>query len=191
MDELAAQQDVLAGLRREQTGILAQLSAFPRYTALAIKRIPLPDMQAALLDGEAYYKLVAAGQDLYGLYATSRSARLFALPLSRDQLAREVQKIRDSIVTIENGRAVNRPFDLDRSRALYKALLGPVDADLPGVRHLVFEPDAAMLQAAARPVPRDPAGPRTETLGTSVIFFTDRSHLRYVNQKIPTKDGEE
>ncbi len=145
-DELAAQQDVLVGLRREQTGILAQLSAFPRYTALAIKRIPLLDMQAALLDGEAYYKLVAAGQDLYGLYATSRSARLFALPLSRDQLAREVQKIRDSIVTIENGRAVNRPFDLDRSRALYKALLGPVDADLPGVRHLVFEPDAAMLQ---------------------------------------------
>lgn len=144
--ELAAQQEVLTGLRREQTEILAKLSAFPRYTALAPKRIALPDMQAALREGEAYYKLVAVGQELYGLYATNRAARLFALPLSRDQLAREVQKIRDSIVTIENGKAINRPFDLDRSRALYTALFGPVDAQMSGVRHLVFEPDAAMLQ---------------------------------------------
>ena len=144
--ELAAQQDQLASLRREQTELLAKLSAFPRYTALAPKRVPLGDMQAALKPGEAYYKLVAVGQDLYGLYATSSSARLFAVLLSRADLASEVQKIRNSIVTIENGKAVNRPFDLDRSRALYKALFGPVDAEMPGVHHLVFEPDAAMLQ---------------------------------------------
>ncbi|WP_292930491.1 CHAT domain-containing protein [Novosphingobium sp. PASSN1] len=144
--ELASQQDVLTGLRREQTQILAQLSAFPRYTALAPKRVALADMQAALRGGEAYYKLVAVGQDLYGLYASAGSARLFALPLSRADLTREVQAIRNSIVTIENGKVVNRPFDLDRSRALYLALFGPVDGDLAGVRHLVFEPDAAMLQ---------------------------------------------
>ena len=144
--ELATQQETLAGLRREQTEILAKLAAFPRYTALAPKRVTLAEMQAALKPGEAYYKLVATGQNLYGLYATSASARLFPVPLSRADLTREVQKIRDSIVTIENGKAVNRPFDLDRSRALYKALFGPVDAELAAVRHLVFEPDAAMLQ---------------------------------------------
>lgn len=144
--ELAVQQDQLASLRREQTELLAKLSAFPRYTALAPKRVPLGDMQAALKPGEAYYKLVAVGQDLYGLYATGSSARLFAVPLARADLASEVQKIRNSIVTIENGKAVNRPFDLDRSRALYKALFGPVDAEMSGVHHLVFEPDAAMLQ---------------------------------------------
>lgn len=144
--DLAAQQETLASLRREQTEILAKLAAFPRYTALAPKRVGLPEMQAALKPGEAYYKLVAVGQDLYGLYATSASARLFPVQLSRADLARDVQKVRDSIVTIENGKVVNRPFDLDRSRALYKALFGPVDAELAQVRHLVFEPDAAMLQ---------------------------------------------
>jgi len=144
--ELGTQQDVLAGLRREQTEILAKLAAFPRYTALAPKRVPLADLQTALRPGEAYYKLVAVGEALYGLYAKGGSARLFALPLSRSDLAREVQKIRNSIVTIENGKVVNRPFDLDRARALYLALFGPVDAEMPGVRHLVFEPDAAMLQ---------------------------------------------
>jgi len=144
--ELGTQQYVLAGLRREQTEILAKLAAFPRYTALAPKRVPLADLQTALRPGEAYYKLVAVGEALYGLYAKGGSARLFALPLSRSHLAREVQKIRNSIVTIENGKVVNRPFDLDRARALYLALFGPVDAEMPGVRHLVFEPDAAMLQ---------------------------------------------
>ena len=144
--ELASQQDALTPLRRDQTEILAKLAAYPRYTALAPKRVTLAEMQAALKQGEAYYKLVAVGQDLYGLYATAASARLFAVPLSRTELARQVQKIRNSIVTIENGKVINRPFDLDSSRALYKALFGQVDADLAGVRHVVFEPDAAMLQ---------------------------------------------
>ena len=144
--DLAAQQETLAALRLEQTGIVAQLSAFPRYTALAPQRVALDELQAALRPGEAYYKLIAVGQALYGLYATGTSARLFALPLSRLDLTREVQTIRNSIVTIEKGKAVNRPFDLDRSRALTKALFGPVEPEIPAVRHLVFEPDAAMLQ---------------------------------------------
>ena len=149
--ELAARQGALAALRREQTGLVAKLSAFPRYTALAPQRVPLADMQAALGAGEAYYKLIAVGEDLYGLYVTSGSARMFPValslvPLTRTALTREVLAIRNSIVTIEQGKAVNRPFDLDRSRALYLALFGPVDAVMPQVRHLVFEPDAAMLQ---------------------------------------------
>ncbi len=144
--ELALRRDSLIALRREQTELVAKLSAFPRYTALAPQRVPLADMQAALLPGEAYYKLIAVGQELYGLYATRSAAQLFALPLTRTDLTREVQAIRDSIVTIEKGKAINRPFDLDRSRALYKALFGPVDAEMAAVRHLVFEPDGAMLQ---------------------------------------------
>lgn len=144
--ELAAQQDTLATLRREQTELVARLSAFPRYTALAPQRVTLAEMQAALGQGEAYYKLIAVGEDLYGVYATSGSARLLPIALTRAGLTREVQAIRNSIVTIEQGKVVNRPFDLDRSRALYKALFGAVEAGMPAVRHLVFEPDAAMLQ---------------------------------------------
>lgn len=175
--ELAAQQDVLASLRREQTEILAKLAAYPRYTALSPKRIALEQMQSALAAGEAYYKLVAAGQDLYGLYATRQSARLFALPLSRADLARDVQKIRDSIVTIENGKAVNRPFDLDLSRALYKALFGPIDPEMASVRHLVFEPDAAMLQLPPAVLVTDDAGiaaykARTVDIDADAFDFT-------------------
>ncbi len=175
--ELATQQAVLTDLRREQTEILAKLAAYPRYTALTPKRVALAEMQAALKSGEAYYKLIAVGPDLYGLYATSASARIFAVPLSRSDLTREVQKIRSSIVTIENGKAVNRPFDLDRSRALYKALFGPVDAELAGVRHLVFEPDAAMLQLPPAVLVTDDAGiaaykARTVDIDADAFDFT-------------------
>ncbi|WP_054120958.1 CHAT domain-containing protein [Novosphingobium sp. AAP93] len=175
--ELAGQQETLAALRREQTEILAKLAAYPRYTALAPKRVTLAEMQAALKPGEAYYKLVVVGQDLYGLYATSGSARLFTVPLTRGNLAREVQKIRNSIVTVENGKAVNRPFDLDRSRALYKALFGPVATDLGAVRHLVFEPDAAMLQLPPAVLVTEDAGitaykARTVDIDADAFDFT-------------------
>lgn len=175
--ELAAQQEMLTGLRREQTEILAKLAAYPRYTALAPKRVALAEMQAALKPGEGYYKLVAAGDDLYGLYATAGSTRFFAVPLSRGDLTREVQKIRDSIVTIENGKAVNRPFDLDRAHALYKALFGPLAADIGAVRHLVFEPDAAMLQLPPAVLVTDDAGiaaykARTVDIDADAFDFT-------------------
>ncbi|WP_298194158.1 CHAT domain-containing protein [Novosphingobium sp.] len=175
--ELAAQQEMLAGLRREQTEILAKLAAYPRYTALAPKRVALAEMQAALKPGEGYYKLVAAGDDLYGLYATSAATRFFAVPLSRTDLTREVQQIRNSIVTIENGKAVNRPFDLDRSRALYKALFGPLASDIGAVRHLVFEPDAAMLQLPPAVLVTDDAGiaaykTRTVDIDADAFDFT-------------------
>ena len=38
------------------------------------------------------------------------------------------------------------PFDVDTALQLTDGLLGPVKDELPGVRHLVFEPDGAMLQ---------------------------------------------
>lgn len=144
--ELASTQDTLAALRREQTELIAKLSAFPRYTALAPQRVSLRELQAALRSGEAYYKLIAVGEALYGLWATSGSSRVVPIALSRKDLSREVQTIRDSIVTIEKGKVVNRPFDLDASHALYKALFGALHEDLATVSHLVFEPDAAMLQ---------------------------------------------
>jgi len=61
-------------------------------------------------------------------------------------LSAEVQAIRDTVVKYEDGKQVNYPFDVEKSRALYLRLFGPVEADVGGVRHLIFEPDGAMLQ---------------------------------------------
>lgn len=143
---LKSVQDNLASLQRDQTELVSKLAAFPRYNVLAPQRVMLTELQQALQPGEAYYKLMAAGDDLYALFATRDAAQTIKVPLTRAELAGQVQSIRDSIVKVENGQQVNYPFDLDKSRALYLKLFGPLDAALHSVRHLIFEPDAAMLQ---------------------------------------------
>lgn len=143
---LKSAQDTLAALKSDQTALVSKLAAYPRYNVLAPKGVELAELQGALKQGEAYYKLMAVGDRIYGLYALRGDARVFDTGLSPDALSKQVQEIRDTIVKIENGRQVNYPFDLQKSRALYRELFGPVEDLLPATRHLIFEPDGAMLQ---------------------------------------------
>ncbi|MCW1384842.1 CHAT domain-containing protein [Novosphingobium sp. KCTC 2891] len=174
---LKAAQDTLASLQRDQTELVSKLAAFPRYNVLAPQRVNLAELQQALRPGEAYYKLIAAGDDLYALFATPDDSLTFRIDLDRAKLAAEVQAIRDTIVKVEGGRQVNYPFDLDRSRALYLKLFGPLDAGLAQVRHLVFEPDAAMLQLPPSVLVTDDKGiaaykKRTQAADADLFDFT-------------------
>lgn len=143
---LKTAQENLASMQRDQTALVSKLAAYPRYNVLAPKSVTLAEMQGALKTGEAYYKLMIVGNNVYSLFATSSSAQVFDTGLTPDRLNKAVQEIRDTIVKVENGRQVNYPFDLDKSRALYKQLFAPVEERLPQVKHLIFEPDGGMLQ---------------------------------------------
>lgn len=170
-------QDTLAALQRDQTELVSKLAAYPRYNVLAPQRVALAELQQTLRAGEAYYKLMAVGDELYGLFATPEGAQTFRIDMTRDQLARQVQLIRDSIVKIENGRTINFPFDLEKSRALYLKLFGAVDAAMPKVSHLIFEPDAAMLQLPPSVLVTEDAGiaaynKRTEAADGDPFDFT-------------------
>lgn len=146
LDNLRSAQETLISLQQDQTVLLAKLAAYPRYTVLSPQRVELKDLQGTLKPGEAYYKMMAVGDELFGLFVEPGSAQLFRIPLSRDELSGQVQAIRDSVVKVEDGREVNYPFDLVKSRALYHSLFDPIDTRMAGVRHMIFEPDAAMLQ---------------------------------------------
>jgi CHAT domain-containing protein len=144
---------VIAGMRSrreelgtQQTAVLARLSEFPRYRSVSNDVVRLADLQARLGDGEAYYKLVLIGDDAYALFATRDNARILTVGASASELGAKVAALRASIITYENGRPRTDPFDAATARMLYKALFTAVEAELPGVRHLVFEPDGAMLQ---------------------------------------------
>lgn len=143
---LATARELLVSLQRDQTELVSKLASYPRYNVLAPQRVELAELQQALRPGEAYYKLLAVGDDLYALFATPGDAQVFRIDLDKAGLAAEVQALRDTIVKVEDGRQVNYPFDLDRARALYLKLFAPIDGRMAAVRHLVFEPDGAMLQ---------------------------------------------
>ena len=87
-----------------------------------------------------------------------RSARALRLGTGAAAMAADVNALRNSIVRIENGEAVTYPFDLERARALYLALFGPVDAEVRGLNHLIFEPDGAMLRLPPNLLPGRQAG---------------------------------
>ena len=134
-------------LRGDQTRISARLADYPRYKALAPSNVELADLRGALRGGEGYYKMIVVGDVIYSLYATTSSARAMKLELGAAQLSGAVGAVRDSIAKYDaKGQLVTEPFDLVRARALYVSLFGPVDGEVSSLRHLVFEPDGAMLQ---------------------------------------------
>jgi CHAT domain-containing protein len=143
---IAAGKTSLEALKAEQVRLQAQLNDYPRYKVLSPQTVELTELQGALRPGEGYYKLMLVGDAAYALAVTPERARAFKLATSGGAMAADVTALRSSIVRIENGQAVTEPFDLKRARSMYLALFGPVDDEVRGLKHLVFEPDGPMLQ---------------------------------------------
>jgi len=150
---LAGARTQLDTLRASQTAVTAQLADFPRYRAIDNGNLGLDKLEAALGDGEAYYKLTILGEDAFGLLVTKGGARAFRIDIPRTKMAQMVLDLRASIVRFENGAPVTEPFDLQTARALYVGLFTPVEDALPGIRHLIFEPDGPMLQLPVNLLP--------------------------------------
>jgi CHAT domain-containing protein len=143
---LASLRASLAGLEKDQVAVQARLAAFPRYRVLSSGAMTLADLQQLLRPGEAYYKMTFVGDEGYALLVTPASARVWRLPVSALELDREVDSLRATIASVENGQVATYPFDLALANRMFDQLLGPAAADLASVRHLVFEPDGALLR---------------------------------------------
>ncbi|MFL6720499.1 MAG: CHAT domain-containing protein [Sphingomonas sp.] len=132
--------------QKEQLTTQAALAGFPRFRAVASDTIALADLQKVLRPGEAYYRLTAAGDNVYAMFVTPDSARAAKLQVTAKQLDEQVAALRDTISTIENGKRITYPFDVALSHQLYAELFGPFAAAVLPVKHLIFEPDGALLR---------------------------------------------
>lgn len=155
---LTSSKSSLDAIRADQVRLQAQLNDFPRYKVLSPQSVELSEMQAALRPGESYYKMMVVGDAIYALAAAREGARALKLGTSAQAMAADVTALRNSIVRFENGEAVTEPFDLARARAMYLTLFGPVDAEVRGTSHLIFEPDGPMLQLPPYLLPATQAG---------------------------------
>jgi CHAT domain-containing protein len=143
---IADRQQRIGQLQRQQAEVLEKLAAYPRYRAVSAQAITLADLQATLKAGEAYVKLVTLERDTYVLYATADAAQVWRADATPAELDTLVGQIRESIAVIEGGQVLTYPFDIERSRELYVRLFTPVAEQLPKLRHIVFEPDGALLK---------------------------------------------
>jgi CHAT domain-containing protein len=143
--------------QKEQLVTQSALGSFPRYRAVASDVIALPDLQKILRPGEAYYRMTVVGDDVYALLVTPTGARAVKLDATAKQLAEQVPALRETISTTENGQRTTYPFDVALSHQLYTELFGPFAADVAAAKHLIFEPDGAMLRLPANLLVMDQA----------------------------------
>jgi CHAT domain len=149
-DQLADLRTRAAELGRDQTALLARLAAFPKYRSISNGNVTLASLQQSLQADEAYYKLIPVGEDVYALVAGRDSAAVLKLAAGTSELGALVKAIRDTVVVFENGRPTTYPFDAVAARQLYRLLVGADDGAAARLvlasRHLIVEPDAALLQ---------------------------------------------
>lgn len=143
---LAERQRRFEDLQMQQAEVLQQLAKYPRYRAVSGGAIALGDLQGILGEGEAYVKLVTLDADTFVIYATQDEAMAWRADADPKEIEALVDKIRQSIAIAEAGQVLTYPFDIERARELYVRLFAPVAERLPASRHIVFEPDGAMLK---------------------------------------------
>lgn len=131
---------------KEQLVTQSALADFPRFRAISSDTIPLADLQKVLRPGEAYYRMTIVGDHVYATMITPTSAQAVKLGTTGKQLDEQVAALRDTISTVENGQRTTFPFDVALSHQLYTELFGPFGHPLAAVKHLIFEPDGAMLR---------------------------------------------
>lgn len=144
-------------LERDQVTTQAGLAAYPQYRAVASDVLALAELQKSLQPGEAYYKLTVIDELVFAMFVTQSQARAFKLSANANELDDLVNRIRQTITVSSGGEAVTYPFDVGLAQNLYQMLFEPVEADLASVRHLIFEPDGAMMRLTPNLLVRDRA----------------------------------
>jgi len=154
---LAETGERIEALERQQLRTQAALNDYPEYRVIAPRALSLGDFRAALGPDEAYARLAIVGGDIYMFYTDAAGPRAWRVPLSESDLDFRVDMLRASISLYEGGRFVTYPYEAALAHDLFAALFAPVADSLAGVRHLIFEPDGAMLRLPVDILIADPA----------------------------------
>jgi CHAT domain-containing protein/tetratricopeptide (TPR) repeat protein len=144
----------LKALQGQLAAVNAQLlTANPRYDQLVRSSASLSTLQAALRPGEVYVKTVLLADRGYGLIVSPTFAKPYAIALTRDRAAKAAQDLRAPF----EAEDTLPPFDVAAAYSLFETLFGPVKSELLGARHLIYEPDAALISVPAALFVTDPA----------------------------------
>lgn len=136
----------IEALERSQQLTQVRLAEFPQYRAVAERSLGLDELRANMLPTEAYMRMAIIGGDIFMFYTDQTEAKTYRVPLDDGELDKNVDTIRSSISVFENGQYVTYAFDIEAARALYSSLFAPVSDRLAEKKHLIFEPDGAMLR---------------------------------------------
>ncbi|MEO7277559.1 MAG: CHAT domain-containing protein [Sphingomicrobium sp.] len=130
----------------EQLTTQAALGNFPRYRAVSSEVISLAELQKSLRAGEGYYRMTIVGDHVYAMLITPTTSRAVKLDTGAQDLGGQVDALRDTISTVENGQRITYAFDVALAHQMYGELFGKFAAEIPAIGQLLFEPDGPMLR---------------------------------------------
>ena len=145
----------LTTLQAQSDGLESQLlSANPRYSQLVSSDASLADLQKALRKDEVYVKILLLNNRGYGLLVSQTVAKPYAIALNRGTAGAAVVRLRSPFEQEDS----LPPFDLAKSHALFNQLFGPVASEMMAAKHLIYEPDGALISLpVATMVTTDPS----------------------------------
>src|SRR3546814_14511102 len=94
------------------------------------------------------------GDALYALWMDGAGATGDRLAASATDVARKVAALRETISINVNGVQTTYALDVPAARSLYLYLFRPGEQRLAAARHLIFEPDGALLQLPVNQIGR-------------------------------------
>jgi len=167
----------IEALEKSQQFTQVRLSEFPQYRVIGDRFLSLADLRTTMKPTEAYMRMTIIGGDIFMFYTDLSAAKIYRIPLDEAALDRIVDTIRASISVLENGQNVTYPFDIEAAQGLFGALFAPVADRLSQTRHLIFEPDGAMLRLPVNLLVADEASvtrylARTEAPDADPFDFT-------------------
>lgn len=152
LDDAAARSDEIVeaaarvgDLEKQQQTTVIELASYARYRVVSQKAIGQKELQDGLLPDEAYAKMAVLGPDVFMYFASKDKAIGYRVPMTASVLTAATQTIRDSISRFDGRQYVTSAFAASEAFSIYQALFAPVAKELAQARHLIFEPDGAML----------------------------------------------
>jgi CHAT domain-containing protein/Tfp pilus assembly protein PilF len=143
---IAQTRQALADTRAKLADVAARLEKqFPDYVALTSpKPLAVKDTQTLLAADEALILWIASDQRTELFALTRESAEWHTLPIKADALMQKVTAFRRGLNVDAASAAATEQFDLAFAHAVFKDLLGPVEAILKRKRNLLLVPSGAL-----------------------------------------------
>ncbi|MBF9151780.1 CHAT domain-containing protein [Novosphingobium jiangmenense] len=145
-DEIADAAKRVADLEAQEQATVIELANYARYRVVTQSVISQKELQDGLGADEVYAKMAVLGPDVFVFFASKNRAVGYRAAITAGELDKSVKAIRDSISRFDGKQYVTGTFAANEAAGIYKALFGPVSADLAAAHHLIFEPDGAMLK---------------------------------------------
>ncbi|MFC3174574.1 CHAT domain-containing protein [Novosphingobium bradum] len=141
----AAMRDRLAQDRQAADGALAEVNAKLLATngigALQDTPATVASIRAALGPGEAYLKLVALDQAMFGIVIGKEQTAIYQVGRSLAEVERLAERV---LASARAGEGVIRPFDVQGAADLYAMIAGPAAGNLVAASRVIYNPAGAL-----------------------------------------------